>query len=402
MKLTKDNIDGLRTDEPKGEWFPDDELRGFFLVVYASGTKAFFVRYRTITGKRRVVKVGIYGTVTPQKARKRAEEILADAQLGGDVAALREAARNKPTWGTWVGRYFDRIKLQKKSPREDARFLGLTKGRAGKPTVYAQLLQRWRDRAVDEITREDIELFRTEVAKSGHPTAANRWLASVRSCLSAALKSGLISFNPALRMRYFAEAPPRARFLSDKEMTALLRAIAREKDVFAAAAMRVIIETGCRKSEILHATWADFDFENDPPTWRIPSPKAGHPQVMPLASSTVSLLKKLPKVGRYVVPSHRTVQPGEEEQPRKDIRGAWERALDRAQLENADIWTHDLRRTFGLMVTRDAGLHVASKLLRHADVTVTERVYAPLGLKELGEAMERRSTVLPFREKKGA
>ena len=402
MNLTKREIDKVRTDETKGEWFPDDKLQGFFLVAYASGKKCFFVRYRTVAGTRRVVKVGTYGTTTPEKARKKAEEILADAQLGGDVAALREVARQKPTWGTWVERYFDRVRLQKKSPREDARFLGLTVAKKGEPTVYAKLLRRWQDRPVDSITREDIEMFRTEVAKSGHPTAANRWLASIRACLSAALKSGLIPFNPALRMKHFGEAPPRARVLSDDEMTSLLRALLREKDIFAATAIRVMVETGCRKAEILRAKWEDFDFDNNPPTWRIPSPKAGRPQVMPLSTATVALLKKLPRVSVYVVPGRAPKKKGEQEKPRTDIRHTWESALERAKLEKSGVWAHDLRRTFGLMVARDAGLHVASKLLRHSDVRVTEQVYAPLGLKELGEAMERRNTVLPFAAKKGA
>jgi len=51
------------------------------------------------------------------------------------------------------------------------------------------------------------------------------------------------------------------------------------------------------------------------------------------------------------------------------------------------VTIHDVRRTFGLHVTRTAGLHVASKLLRHSDIRVTQKVYAPLDLAELREAM---------------
>ncbi|HQR44587.1 MAG TPA: hypothetical protein PK598_01065 [Thermoanaerobaculia bacterium] len=62
----------------------------------------------------------------------------------------------------------------------------------------------------------------------------------------------------------------------------------------------------------------------------------------------------------------------------------------------ADVHIHDLRRTFGLHVAKAAGLHVASKLLRHGDVRITERVYAPLGIETLRAAVEKRSEVLPF------
>jgi integrase len=50
---------------------------------------------------------------------------------------------------------------------------------------------------------------------------------------------------------------------------------------------------------------------------------------------------------------------------------------------------HDVRRTYGLQVARVAGLHVASKLLRHSSVKITEAAYAPLGLAELLRAAEK-------------
>lgn len=52
------------------------------------------------------------------------------------------------------------------------------------------------------------------------------------------------------------------------------------------------------------------------------------------------------------------------------------------------VTIHDLRRTFGLHIAQRAGLHVASKLLRHSDIRITERVYVPLGFEALREAIE--------------
>ena len=392
MRITKKTLDLLRSDHAKGEWFPDDEVPGFFVVVYASGKKTFFVRYRSSTGGRRTVRIGAYGVWTIEKARGEAKHFLSQADLGGDPAAERDEARRKPTWGEWVDRYVARVALQKRSPREDRRFLGLVE-RGARPSRYASLRRRWRDRAIDSITREEVEAFRTEIAKAGHPTAANRWLASFRACINVALRSGLVAYNVASHMRHFLEAPPRARTLTSDETAALLKSLEREPDSFAAAAVRIMLETGCRKSEILRAKWEDIDFDGDPVLWRIPSPKTGRPQVVPLATSTVALLRRLPRMGPFIIAGRRIGEP------RKTIDHTWRAILERANLADKGIRAHDLRRTFGLLVARDAGLHVASKLLRHASVTVTEQVYAPLGLKELGAAMERRSTVLAFPEK---
>jgi integrase len=68
-----------------------------------------------------------------------------------------------------------------------------------------------------------------------------------------------------------------------------------------------------------------------------------------------------------------------------DLRRAWSTVRKAAEVEGVTI--HDLRRTFGLHVAKRAGLHVASKLLRHSDIRVTERVYAPLGMDDLRTAV---------------
>ena len=60
-----------------------------------------------------------------------------------------------------------------------------------------------------------------------------------------------------------------------------------------------------------------------------------------------------------------------------------------------DVRIHDIRRSFGLRIARTAGLHVASKLLRHHSVTQTERAYAPLGLDDLREALKKANEAQP-------
>lgn len=113
--------------------------------------------------------------------------------------------------------------------------------------------------------------------------------------------------------------------------------------------------------------------------------------MVPLASGIVETLRRLPRAGFFVIPGRK---PG---QGRYDLRKPWKRIRKAAGIEDVNI--HDIRRTFGLEISLTAGLHVASKLLRHADVRVTEKVYAPLGIDELRAAAEARSKVLPFRAK---
>ncbi|HQN09271.1 MAG TPA: site-specific integrase [Thermoanaerobaculia bacterium] len=414
QKLTKRFIDDLEPGKKGGTWYGDADLPGLYVVSYPTGAKVFIVRFLAAR-RRRAVVVGKYGILTLEKARQKAKMLLSDATLGGDPATARDRARRTPTFATWADTYLSRVHLEKKSPRDDEKFIGekSSKGKA--------LRARWGSKPLDTITPEDVAAFRDglrrekrktgdgggETAPAGPkgppPTTANRWLASVRSCFNAAVREGHLAANPARSIPPFRENPPRARVLSTDEMERLLRALARESDPHIRAAFRLLIETGARLSEVLGARWADIDFESR--LWRIPSPKAGRPQVFPLGERTVEMLRKLPRVGAFLIPPLRQfAKPGSEkkrertERPRADLRGPWDRLRQRAQLE--DVRIHDIRRSFGLEIARKAGLHVASKLLRHSSVKVTEQVYAPLGIDELRDAVEKRADVLPFPDQK--
>lgn len=369
-------------------WYADASLRGFNVNVRPDGAKTFGVRFTTKRGKRRFMTLGRWGVVTLKAARDRARQILAEASLGGDPAAEQKRLREIPTWEKWAATYLGQITGRRKSTRSDARYLEVCTA-------------AWKGRPLDTITRADVEAVYGDVHKRGtaddaaggpYPTSANRWIQAVRPCFEEALRAGHITANPARGLKRYLEAPPRARVLTDDEMRRLLKAALEYDDVHVRAAVRLLVETGARLSEVLRAKWEDFDLEAG--TWRIPSPKAGHPQTLPLASQTVAMLKRTPVASDYVVFG------SDPEKPRSDLKKPWTRICTAAGLD--DVHIHDVRRSFGLAIARSAGLHVASKLLRHGDVRVTERAYAPLGLEDLRGALQKRTEALPFNKRRNA
>jgi integrase len=368
MKLTKKAVDGLKAP-PAGKRLLvyDTELPGFLLVVHPTGIKAFFVEWGPERRRRRVT-LGRYPVLAVDDARGQAKLKLAAVVKGGDPVADRRQERNALTFSEWVDDYMKGVEQRKKSAREDRRYLGMAK-------------KLWVGKRLDAITPDDVErAFRA--VSVGHKTRGNRFLASVRACFQAAWRVSLVANNPAMKVRLNREGTPRARVLSDPEMKRLLVAIDALKDPFVKAAFLLLIETGARRSEVLRAKWEDFDLKAG--NWRIPSPKAGHPQVVPLPGNVVVLLEHLPRVGSLVIPGTRNP-----DKPRFDLAGPWTGLRIAAKLK--DVRLHDLRRTFGLQVARAAGVHVASKLLRHSDIRVTEQVYAPLGLNDLRRAVEQHS-----------
>ncbi len=149
--------------------------------------------------------------------------------------------------------------------------------------------------------------------------------------------------------------------------------------------------------------WVDLDLHDvDRATWYLPNPKRRRPETKPLTRGAAEMLRSLPRKGEYVIAGRYP------DRPRSDLKKHWDRIRKEAELEGVRM--HDIRRTFGLEVARRAGLHIASRLLGHSSVRITERVYAPLGIDELREAAERvnrerLAKVIPLRpdgETKGA
>lgn len=375
-KLTKRLLDQTETANPSGLRIFDTETPGFLVTIYPSGRKTFAVKYGPKDAARFLV-IGPFGRLTVDQARTKAKELLAEATLGNDPAAA-----DVTTFEDWSAVYLSRYASKRKQfPRQVALYLARAAESFG-----AMLMER--------ITPDTIETFLSQFKDK--PATMNRTLQALRPCFQAAVIAGRSPRNPCRAVaRSKRENPPRARVFSNEEMVALLAAV-QDEDVHTRAAFQILIETGARLSEVLQSRWEDFDL--DAATWRIPSPKAGKPQVIPIPSTVVKMLRTLPRLSPFVIPSQKKPKRGQEPIPRFDLKGPWQRVMQKAGISNARV--HDLRRTFGLAVARQAGLHVAQQLLRHADVRVTAAVYSPLGIDDLRAALEKRAEVLPFPERK--
>jgi len=307
--------------------------------------------------------LGAYGPLTVDHARAMALTKLGAVVQGQDPLDERQQRQYVPTFGTYSSEYLEAVKRRKKQPRHDIRYLAMAD-------------EKWKRRPITAITPRDVQSLMLQISERGH-TTANRWLASIRACLEEARRQGLIPFNPAMDIQAFRENPPRARVLDNEEYTAIVGAIEEISDPFVRLAFMLLRNTGARKSEVLTARWEHIDLAEG--RWRIPSPKAGEPQVMPLDDDTVELLRGAERMGSWVIPGR------DPNRHRSDLKRPWQKIRKATGLH--DVTIHDVRRTFGLHVTQTSGLHVASRLLRHSDIRVTEKVYAPLGLAELREAM---------------
>ena len=109
------------------------------------------------------------------------------------------------------------------------------------------------------------------------------------------------------------------------------------------------------------------------------------------------MLRGIPHKGEWLFPGRKKKDP-------PDARSrAWAEICEAAELD--DVTIHDVRRTYGLAVAKKSGILAASRLLRHHNIQITAKVYAPLGIEDLREVAEgvltERGKVLKMRRKAG-
>jgi hypothetical protein len=110
---------------------------------------------------------------------------------------------------------------------ETARLIGLKPDPAdpsklilteNKALAGGEVLGRWRERTIHEITRRDIHDLLDRVIARGAPGAANRTLAAVRKMFSWAVSRDIIATSPCADIRPPTRENSRDRVLSDDEL----------------------------------------------------------------------------------------------------------------------------------------------------------------------------------------
>jgi integrase len=399
-KLTKRTVDGAAAPKTGDLFLWDDDLRGFGLRVYASGRRIFVVQYRLRGGRggrtRRIV-LGEYGKMTPDEARKRAAKVLAAVDDGRDPAAERDKAKSVLTIADLATLYLD----EGPAAKSDKRASSWATDRSNIDRHIKPLLGR---KLAKSLTHDDVVKFQRDVAAGkskadiktkkhgraivdGGPGTAARSLAVLGAMLqyAAAPERKLIPSNPAKGVKLL-KGQPKERFLSETEVARLgdtLAAMQTERRLSenATNAVRLLLLTGCRKSEITTLRWDWVDFERG--CLRLPTSKTGA-KVVALAAAALELLASLREgdpAGTWVLPAARGSGPY------TGLQKDWERIRERARLPGVRL--HDLRHSFASFAVADGHtLFLVGKALGHRQTRTTE-IYAHLSDDPLRQVADR-------------
>lgn len=380
-RITKRRVDAAQPPAEGELLLWDSELPGFGLRVRAGGTKVYVLKYGTgRRGLARKVTIGRHGAPwTPDTAREEARRLLGLVSSGEDPARARAQAKGIPLLEEFAERYLREHAEPHKKPASVA------EDRANLRRAILPALGKLR---LDTITRADVVRF--HLSRKDTPTNANRCLALLSHMFATAEKWALRpdGSNPCRHVERFPENK-RKRFLSADEMARLGKALAEAEapadgtaeSPMAIAALRLLMLTGARLSEILTLEWEHVDLERG--VLHLPDSKTGDRPVF-LNAPAQEVLKKLPRIegNPHVIPgkiarTHLTIG---------GIEHCWWRVRERAAL--SDVRIHDLRHSYAsVAVANGTSLPIIGALLGHSKAETTQR-YAHLSNDPLRAAAE--------------
>jgi hypothetical protein len=162
----------------------DDDFRGFGVVVTRNDrqgkpTRTFFIQ-REVNGRERRVKIGRFGDLNAEQARKRAQEIAADMLRGIDPNAEKRRAKAR---GVNLKEAADDYK-QKPTKRSRNRKADLTLRNHER---FLNALNDWQSRPLSEITRQDVLARHKKLTATVGPVGANNVLRWFRAVYNAAM-----------------------------------------------------------------------------------------------------------------------------------------------------------------------------------------------------------------------
>ena len=375
--LTNRAVAALAVERDMVYW--DRDLPGFGVRVYPGGGKVYIAQAREPDKTTRRVTVGRHDVLNADQARQRAAFIITRIRAGEDPVPLPLAARlnGGPTVADLAERYLEEHTAVRLKPRTRLRVRGM---------LDNHILPALGKMPLEAVDGGHVAAFHQ--ALSGRPVTANKAVKLLSHMYRLGEGWGLVpeGLNPCRSVEKYPERS-RERFLTDAEFTRLGRVLDEAVETGAASpaavtAIRLLMLTGCRKSEIRTLRWSDVDLANG--EFHLGDAKTG-PRAVQLPPAAARLLEALPR--RNDSP---WVFPGNDRAGRIGVATldrAWQVIRSRAGLE--DVRMHDLRHSYASRaLALGETLPVIGKLLGHSDIETTAR-YAHLAQDSLHETAER-------------
>jgi integrase len=355
----------------------DTDVKGFGIRITSAGARSFVLNYRTQARRERRYTIGSFPDWKTGAARVEAANLKRTIDRGGDPLGEIKAGREAPTMTDLCER-FEAEYLPRKRPSTQKSY---------RQQIAAEIRPALGRLKVAEVTFADIDFVHLTISKRA-PWRANRVIALLSRMFSMAIRWRWRVDNPCKGIERNDE-PKRRRYLSADELARLIGALDSYTDGQSADIIRLLLLTGARRGEVLHARWADFDLAAG--IWRKPgaATKQRIEHQVPLSDAALQLLTK---VRQRVPQGVEWVFPSADGLARRDVKDAWASLCRAAAIQGARV--HDLRHTYAsVLASAGLSLPIIGQLLGHSTPITTAR-YTHLFEDPLRAATERASAII--------
>ena len=321
--------------------------------------------------------VGRHGVISAEEARRRAALIVAHIKAGEDPIPEPMAVKQAtgPTVADLAAVYLREVVAVRLKPAS---------AKSYRYTIEEHILPVLGRKPALSLDHAAVSAFHHSLSET--PAAANQAVELLFRIYRAAEERELIpeGSNPCRQIAMNRQRR-HERFLTDEEFRRLGRVLDEAEEsggavMYAAMAIRLLLLTGCRKSEVLNLRWEHVDLEAR--EMRLPDTKTG-PRSVQLSLAAAEVLARIPRVegNPHIIPGALNGNP------MTGLQRYWVKIRERAGLE--DMRLHDCRHSFASRaLALGESLPMIGRLLGHSQVQTTAR-YAHLARDSVHDAARR-------------
>lgn len=292
----------LRNLKPTDKLYKLNDRDGLYVAITPAGTISFRYNY-SISGRQETLTIGRYGTggITLAEAREQVNQ--AKKMIAAGKSPAREKARDKTrvkdakTFGAWADKWLRGYQMADST-------------RDMRKSVYnRELKKRFGNHKLVEITHEDLRALTNAIVERGAPATAVHVREVVLQVYRWAIERGQKVENPAemVRPASIARFEPRDRALTPVEIGLMYQYMDRVgTSPQYRAAIKLLLLTMVRKSELSNATWSEINFSEA--IWTIPKERMKRriPHLVFLSRQALDIfiaLKTFAAGSEFVLPS---------------------------------------------------------------------------------------------------
>ncbi|MGB8606964.1 tyrosine-type recombinase/integrase [Bradyrhizobium sp.] len=380
LKLTTRAVDKLAAPDPSGKQtlYWDSDLKGFAVLCSGTTTTKTYIVQRTLPdGRNRRVTVGPVNTLSLEKAKVQAADMLHDLRHGRDP----------------------KKKIANPTLREtlEAYLVAQKSLRPASIAVYRQVertLTPWLDRPLREITGDMVEerhrAIAASIGKRGINTGAvtaNGAMKTFRTLYNFAIwRAHDLPPNPVRRLKknnWFPE-PAKTTTVPEERMAEFYAALQNLPHPVQRDYLTFLLFTGLRRSEAAKLRWTDIDLSKRVIHVPAENTKTNSAFDLPMSDFVHALLVTRRSLGNagYVFPGRSAGKP---------IIGTTMPLRTVAKATGVQVSAHDLRRTYATVAEEANVSWLAMKALLNHSIKgdITARHYPQLKENRFREQVQK-------------